>query len=176
MNKPPKQHKLSEPRALDPAELVGVVPLKTDSISHDATAKDAGYGAPLRLDVRHEGKPKSLVLHSAIPNQFGHDRRADRAAEMLVAADTFGLLPHHTRVLDVGAYRRASCVSLRDTGEFYLLTEYAEGKPYAEDLRRIARSGALQPLHIARVDELVHYLHRVHSGKLPDAALYTRSI
>lgn len=158
------------------AELLKATPLGADSIAHAATAKGAGYGAPLRLDVRHDGGIRSLVLHSAIPNPFGHERRADRAAEMLVAADTFGLLPGHTRVLDVGAYRAASFVSLQDTGEFYLLTDYAEGTPYADDLRRIARTGALEPKDGERVDRLVDYLVDIHREKLPEATLYTRSI
>jgi hypothetical protein len=163
-------------RALPQAELLRVVPLKADTLQHEATAKGAGYGAPLRLDVRHQGQLKSLVLHSATPNQFGHERRADRAAEMLVAADTFALLPHHTHVLDVGAYRDSGFVSLRDTGEFYLLTDYAEGRPYADDLRRIAKTGALEPGDVRRVEALVDYLLSLHSVKLPEANLYTRSI
>ncbi|MEO7035304.1 MAG: phosphotransferase [Polyangiaceae bacterium] len=162
--------------ALPGAQLLRVVPLTTDSADHEATAKGAGYGAPLRLEVQHEGQQKCLVLHSATPNPFGHERRADRAAEMLVAADTFALLPRHTHALDVGAYQGSGFVSLRDTGEFYLLTDYAEGRPYADDLRRIARAGMLEPRDVMRVDALVHYLLSVHSIKLPEATLYTRSI
>ena len=163
-------------RTLEGAELVRVVPLKADTLEHGTTAKGEGYGVPLRLDVQQEGRARSLVLHSASANPFGHERRADRAAEMLVAADTFALLPHHTRVLDVGAFRDAGFVSLRDTGEFYLLSEYAEGRPYADDLRRIAQTGALEPNDVARLDLLVHYLHGIHSIKLPEASLYMRSI
>jgi aminoglycoside phosphotransferase (APT) family kinase protein len=163
-------------RALTGAEVVRVVPLKADTTEHGATAKGAGYGAPLRLDVRHEGRELSLVLHCATPNAFGHERRADRAAEMLVAADTFALLPHHTRVLDVGAFRGDGFVSLGETGEFYLLTDYAEGRPYAADLRRIAQACELEPSDALRVDELVRYLLSIHSIKLPQPSLYKRSI
>ncbi|MEO6599083.1 MAG: phosphotransferase [Polyangiaceae bacterium] len=162
-------------RALEGAELMSATPLKPDSVEHEATTKGAGYGAPLRLEVLHEGVIKSLCLHSATANPFGHERRADRAAEMLVAADTFELLPLHTRVLDVGAYRGASFVSLRDTGEFYLLTEYAEGRPYADDLRRIARTGVLQARDVERVDRLAQYLAGIHACSLFDASLYARS-
>jgi hypothetical protein len=162
--------------ALDGAEILKVTALKSDNTDATITAKDTGYGAPLRIDVRHEGELKSLVLHSATPNPFGHEFRADRAEELLIAADTFGLLPQHTRVFDVGAYRGEDFVSLRDTGEFYLLTEYAEGRPYAHDLRQIAEFGALRPEDLGRVDTLVRYLVSIHAIKLPDASLYTRSI
>lgn len=162
--------------ALNGAEIVKITALKSDSGDGGFTAKDAGYGAPLRIDVRHRGEAKSLVLHSATPNQFGHEYRANRAEEMLIAADTFALVPRHARVFDVGAFRGDDFVSLRGTGEFYLLTEYAEGRPYAHDLRRIAETGTLQDEDLHRLDTLVRYLVDTHSIKLPDASLYTRSI
>ena len=162
--------------AIPGAEILKVSPLEPDTVQLESTAKDVGYGAPLRIDVRHEGQLKSLVLHSATENPFGHELRADRAAEMLLAADTFDLLPHHTRVLDVGAYREHGFVSLLDTGEFYLLTEYARGLPYATDLRRIAESGQLQSRDLTRLDALVRYLVNIHSIKLPNATMYSRSI
>jgi Phosphotransferase enzyme family len=162
--------------ALAGAEVLSVTPLTPDTVRVESTAKDVGYGAPLRIDVRHEGQLKSLVLHSATENPFGHELRADRAAEMLVAADTFDLLPHHTRVLDVGAYREHGFVSLRGTGEFYLLTEYARGLPYATDLRRIANSGQLESRDLTRLDSLVRYLVNIHSIKLPNTTMYGRSI
>jgi len=125
--------------ALSGAEILNVTALKSDTTNAVLTAKDTGYGAPLRIDVQHDGVLKSVVLHSATPNPFGHEHRANRAEEMLIAADTFDLVPRHTRVFDVGAFRgNEDFVSLRDTGEFYLLTEYAEGHPYAHDLRQIA--------------------------------------
>jgi hypothetical protein len=162
--------------ALEGAEIEAVTPLGADVATDSSTEKEAGYGVPLKIDVVHECTHKSLVLHSASKNPFGHELRADRAAEMLVAADTFGLLPRHTRVLDVGAFRDAGFVSLRETGEFYLLTEYAHGRPYAAELRNIARTGQLTTRDWARLTTLVNYLATLHSIKLPDATLYTRSI
>ncbi|HET7539181.1 MAG TPA: phosphotransferase [Polyangiaceae bacterium] len=162
--------------ALEGAEIVKITALGTDVPETTVTAKDTGYGAPLRIDVRHEGELKSLVLHSATPNPFGHEYRANRAEEMLIAADTFELVPKHTRVFDVGAFRADDFVSLRGTGEFYLLTEYAEGRPYAHDLRQISQYGSLRPEDLHRVDVLVRYLVNTHSIKLPNASLYTRSI
>ncbi|MET0795271.1 MAG: phosphotransferase [Polyangiaceae bacterium] len=162
--------------ALDGARILEVRALGADLETDTVTAKEAGYGAPLRIDVRHEGALKSFVLHSATPNPFGHELRANRAEEMLIAADTFDLVPRHTRVLDVGAFRGEDFVSLRGTGEFYLLTEYAEGRPYAHDLREIAALGALRPNDLSRVDALVRYLVNIHAIKLPEPSLYTRSI
>jgi len=43
---------------------------------------------------------------------------------------------------------------LRDGGEFYLLTTFAPGTIYADDLRRIARTGAATDVDVARIDAL----------------------
>ena len=162
--------------ALDGAQILKVTALSSDAPDASLTAKDTGYGAPLRIDIRQGNALKSVVLHSATPNPFGHELRANRAEGMLVAADTFDLVPRHTRVFDVGAFRGDDFVSLRGTGEFYVLTEYAEGRPYAQDLRLIAEAGALRAQDLQRLDVLVRYLVDTHAIKLPDASLYTRSI
>jgi len=166
-------------RAVPGAKLLRVVALGADDRTRafDSTAKVAGYGAPVRIDLEVGGEPRSLVLHQASANAFGHDRRADRAAELLLAADTFEKIPRHTRALDVGAFRASGeSVSLADTGEFYLLTDYAEGRPYADDLRRIAESGVASDLDRERVDALVDYLVSLHTPVHDQPLAYQRSL
>ncbi len=152
----------------------------TDEASGSAlqlTAKAAGYGVPVLLEVRSAGRLRKLVLHGTSANQFGHDRRADRAAEMLLAADTFSSIPRHAPVLDVGAFRMdGSSVSLRDTGELYLLTEFVDGKPYADDLRRIAQSHEATADDVARVTALAHYLVELHTSQPDLGGKYQRSL
>lgn len=164
--------------ALPGAQILRVTRFGADTTTSDETSKAGGYGAPLRLEVLHAGVTKMLVLHTASENEFGHDRRADRAAEMILAADTFGSIPGHAEVLAVGAYRGSDdFVSLRGTGEFYLLTTHAEGHPYAEDLRRIVKSGAVSPLDAERERTLAEYLSVLHAKKPePSRAAYVRSI
>jgi hypothetical protein len=115
------------------------------------------------VDLIQHGRPRSVVLHTATANAFGHDRRSDRAAMAVLAADTFGALPRHVEVLDVGAYAKGDdFVSLRGTDEFYLLTSYAEGRAYADDLRRIAQAGSPTPIDFGRARTLVDYLVELH--------------
>jgi hypothetical protein len=143
----------------------------------DATAKAAGYGIPIRIDVERDGSARSLVLHGASANPFGHNRRADRAAELILAADTYGLVPRHVRALDVGALKSdGSSISLQDGAEFYLLTDYAPGRPYADDLRRIAKTGTVEPTDVARVKVLVDYLVELHAAPCDDAVGYERAV
>jgi len=166
-------------RARPGAQIVRAFALNGDNVAAalEGTAKGAGYGVPIRIDIEVAGRVESLVLHGTSDNPFGHDRRADRAAELLLAADTFGGIPEHVRVLDVGAFRDdGSTVSLLGTGEFYLLTEYANGTPYAEDLRRIARTRSVSADDLERVDLLADYLVNLHTPVDGHRAAYERSL
>jgi hypothetical protein len=166
-------------RALPDARLLSAVALGSDDAvgARDVTAKAAGYGIPIRIDVEADGRRLAFVLHGTSSNQFGHDRRADRAAELLLAADTYGSIPGHAQALDVGAFRSdGTSLSLKDSGEFYLLTEYVEGHPYARDLRRIAEARTIGAGDLERVRALTDYLVRLHTQR-PDCTLaYARSL
>jgi hypothetical protein len=144
-----------------------------------ATEKGIGYGAPLRIRFRDaEDRVRDVVLHTATADEFGHDRRADRCAEMLLGYDTFGAIPNHVAALDIGAIRSDDAlVSLRDCGELFLLTEYAPGEVYAEDLRRLARGSAVTDRDRARVDQLADYLAALHERRVDvSPSVYTRAI
>lgn len=152
--------------AMPGASILAVEALGIDSAPAGATSKGAGYGAPLRIDLESAGERRSLVLHTSTANAFGHDRRSDRAADMLLAADTFASIPAHARALDVGAFRLdGGYVSLQGTGEFYLLTEFVDGEPYAQSLRRVADSSSLDTSDLLRVDRLAAYLAELHTEK-----------
>jgi hypothetical protein len=154
------------------ARLLRIVPMGAD---HDAageiTEKGAGYGEPLRLSVEQpDGRVRELVWHTATADRFGHDRRADRAAEMLLAFETFGNVPGQVAAVDVGAIGPGGALrSLRDHGEFYLVTEFAAGEVYAADLRRIAHRGAATDRDLRRCDLLVDHLVAMHRQPLPVA-------
>ncbi len=164
-------------RSLIPgAQIVDVEPLAPDSARGD-TEKAGAYGEPLRVAVRTPQGPRVLVLRTASPNPFGHDRRSDRAQQMLLAFDTFPLVPDHVRALDVGAiFPGGRLVSLREAGEIYLLTTFAEGRMYADDLRRIARDGASGPEDVARCEALARWLVRLHAERIDDPAGWQRAV
>jgi hypothetical protein len=166
-------------RVLPNARLLRAVPLGNDDAVgvRQLTTKGAGYGIPIRIDVDDDGRRRAFVLHGTSANQFGHDRRADRAAELLLAADTYGSIPDHSQALDVGAFRNdGTSVSLKDCGEFYLLTEYVQGHPYAQDLRRIAEAPSREIGDLERVRALVDYLVALHTPQPECAGAYARSV
>lgn len=168
-------------RSLTPgARVVEVRPLAPDAgvAPGDGTSKAAGYGAPQRVRVRGpDGGETWLVFRTVTANDFGHDRRADRAGETLLAFDTFPRIPRHVQAVDVGGILAdGRLVSLRDAGELYLLTTYAPGLPYAEELRRIARTGEAGEQELARCKALAQYLVELHAAPGSREPEYVRSV
>lgn len=170
---------------LEPGAVVeSVSPLGADeqhddaALAGDATEKGIGYGQPIRVRIRDpHGNRRDLVLHTEIPNDFGHDRRADRAADMLLAHDIASEVPRHAPVLDVGAVSADGHLrSLRGTGEFYLLTEWVPGRPYIHDLRRAGRTRRIEPRDRRRAEILARYLADLHTPVADRPAIYTRAI
>ncbi|HSM93231.1 MAG TPA: phosphotransferase, partial [Anaeromyxobacteraceae bacterium] len=85
--------------------------------------------------------------------------------------------PDHVRAVAVGAIAEdGRCVSLREPGEFYLVTEWAEGVPYAEDLRRVARAGVAGPLDRARAEALARWLASLHAERWDDVDRWHRAV
>jgi hypothetical protein len=168
-------------RLMPGAALVAAEPFDVDAAGERdaATEKGVGYGAPLRLVVRDaEGRERSLVFHTATSDPFGHDRRADRAAEMLLGFDRMGSIPEHARALDVGAIGKDGkrLISLADAGEFYLLTSYAPGHLYADELRKIARTERIDDRDVRHAESLARYLVGLHAHKFSQPDRYVRAI
>ena len=138
--------------------------------------KGFGYGVPLRVEYEIPGSGRAIaVLHTMGPGSFGHEHMADRARILLWSHRAFNRLPRHVRSLDVGAFQSGGeIISLGAAEEFCLLTEYAEGRPYAVDLERLREAGALNSLDIARSDALSDYLAQIHAVRSNDSKLYVR--
>lgn len=137
--------------------------------------KACGYGQPLRVHLVAGGREHHLVFRTLKADRFGHDRRADRFAQVVLARDTFGAFPAHVAAIDAGAIdRRGRLISLGD-GEPYLLTEWVDGELYAKDLTELAGHDHARPRDLARARFLAEYLAQLHAEVAP-AAAYTRSI
>lgn len=157
--------------------IVSCARLGDDERAGDATSKGSGYGVPVRVVMRTaDGREDAVVFHTARADDFGHDRRADRAAQMLLAFDTYGTVPNHVPALDVGVITRDGKLrSIADADEVYLLTGWQPGELYAQDLRRIAGTGATARDH-QRLDVLADYLAGLHRRDGERSKLYTRAV
>ncbi len=140
--------------------------------------KNFGYGTPLRIDyAAGDEEPRRAVLHTMKPGPFGHEHMADRAQVLLWQHRAFNHLPQHVRAIDVGGFRtEGDLVSLRGIDEFCLLTEFATGDSYAQDLEKLRDGGSLTPLDVQRADALCDYLVSIHSSREDNAGLYQRRI
>ncbi len=165
-------------RALFPGAELERVDLLAPDVAGSGEEKALGYGKPLKVTIRESGgRSRAFVFRTQASNEFGHDRRADRMEEALLAFDAFGTVPEHVRALDVGAIGDdGRLVSLRGTGEAYLVTDWAEGTLYAEDLRRVAHNGVATELDLARAEALAAYLARLHAAKLDDPVAWRRAV
>jgi hypothetical protein len=160
------------------ARIVSTEPMGPDSgATASSTTKAAGYGRPVHVLLDDRGHLRDLVWRVAGKNDFGHDRRADRAAQTILAFDDFAQIPSHVVPVDVGAIRAdGELVSLRDAGELYLMTSFAQGTLYAEDLRRLATGEPLRALDLERLDVLAEYLADLHVPIPDGGARYRRAI
>jgi len=113
---------------------------------------------------------------------WGHDYLGDRAAVLLLQHRLFNTAPRGTccRSVDVAALsKNGDIVSIGDALEFFDLVEEVtdrQGKPYVEDLFRIARDRAVSEQDLKRCDVLVDYLAMLHSEKRNNPILYKRHI
>ena len=158
------------------AALVSARPLAGDRGGTEL--KQAGYGEPLLLRYSGPDGEHEAVFRTMMPNWFGHDRRADRAALAILAADTYGAMPRHVQVLDAGALGGpGGVISLSGAGELYLVTTYAPGALYAGDLTAIEARGSATLLDAARQHALCQYLVELHGAPFSGAPeVYTRAI
>lgn len=156
--------------------VLGLTPLGQDR--SEQAIKFGGYGTPVRVDYELAGQEvQSLVLHTMRPGPFGHEHMADRAQVLLWSNGAFRNLPRHVTSLDVGGFcSDGTLKSIGNLDEFFLLTEYAEGQGYFQDLERIRDTGRLEQRDLDRADALCDYLARIHDKQGTDPGLYTRRI
>lgn len=163
-----------------PVEVVRLAPLSdadvVDPRSATESLKTQGYGLPVLVVYRLHGREERAVLRTMAPNPFGHERRADRAAGMILSYDSFNDLPRHVQALDVGALAPDGSLATVGPGEFFLLTDYVPGALYAADLQRIAASGTATELDQERARALAMYLADIHAARRTDPVLYRRHL
>jgi len=144
---------------------------------HARKVKGFGYGQPLSIELLAGGQPRQIVLHTVRPDKYGHERRSDRARNILLDFDTYNKLPQHVPCLDVGAFTiDGKILSLAESSEFFLLTQYTPGRLFAHDLIQLLDGTQLIPEDKTRVTALADYLVQIHAKKGEDPTLYRRCI
>ncbi|MCW4006580.1 MAG: aminoglycoside phosphotransferase family protein [Candidatus Bathyarchaeota archaeon] len=139
--------------------------------------KGFGYGFPYVIEFKMGSESKRVVLETMRPGGFGHDHFSDRAQVLIWQNAAFNGLPKHVHSVDVGAFEEGSNLkSLGKCFEFFIVTEFIEGKLYHLDLDRIKETGQLTAQDEERCLALSDYLVKIHKRKNPDGSLYIRRI
>jgi hypothetical protein len=139
--------------------------------------KTYGYGKPLLLRYAVGGDERRAVLRTMAANPFGHERRSDRAAALLLAYDTFNALPRQVPARDVGVIGADGALhSLGDGDEFFLFTDYAPGTLYADDLQQLCEGAPGTARDLWRARALAAYLADIHALRCNDSLRSTRHL
>lgn len=154
------------------AQLLGLKPLGEEV---QEGLKAHGYGHPLLVRYSVGSSSRDLVLRTVAGDRFGHDRRADRVAAVVLDFDSFNLIPRHVQALDVGAILPDGTFLSTAEGEPFLVTTYVDGQLYAHDLKAAASRARADELDLLRVRTLARYLVELHRHPAPESA-YARDI
>ncbi|MEM2151643.1 MAG: aminoglycoside phosphotransferase family protein, partial [Candidatus Bathyarchaeia archaeon] len=148
------------------ADVLRVLEMASGKEKSGEELKGFGYGVPYLIEISVNDEVKRVVLETIRPGGFGHEHFSDRAQILLWQYSAFNNLPKHVRSIDVGAFTAGGALkSLGDCREFFILTEFVEGKPYYLDLEAIKSRGELTSLDVERCLALSDYLVEVHSVK-----------
>jgi len=146
------------------ADVLRVLEMASGKERSGEELKGFGYGVPYLIEVSVNGEVRRVVLETIRPGGFGHEHFSDRAQILLWQHSAFNKLPRHVRSIDVGAFTADGMLkSLGDCREFFILTEFVEGKPYYLDLEAMKSRGGLTSLDVERCLALSDYLVEVHS-------------
>ncbi len=139
--------------------------------------KQFGYGRPFLVSCRIGDVDRRFVFHRIRANAFGREREEDRVAAVWLDFRTFGRLPRHVSAADmIIRTQDGKLKSIRDAEEVLLVTDYRDGRLYAQDLMRIRDDLSITPLDLLRAERLGAYLAEIHRKKHDDPALWRRRL
>lgn len=150
-------------------EVVSLRPEESDGM------KAMGYGAPVRVRFRTEGRSVDWVFRTQNLDTFGHEREADRWANLVMARDDFARMPRHVRPRALGVLTPDGERIALPPGMPFLVTDYVPGRPYAKDLEGLADRDGASADALAKAEALARYLVETHAEH-GTAAQYRRSI
>lgn len=159
-----------------PVAIAAIEPLGGGGLGA-AALKAFGYGQPIRVTYHCGADTDEVVLRRVKRNGFGREHMSDRVAEVWRDYHAFNLLPRHVRARDLVLLdRNGELHSLAAAEELLLLTDFAPGTTYAEDLHRVGETGRLTPRDRDRAKALASYLAAIHAIKHDDALLWRRRL
>jgi hypothetical protein len=138
--------------------------------------KKFGYGKSLKVTYERDGCEESVVFSTMRGDRYGHQFYWDRAAIFMFEYHASAKMEGHIPPKGLGYIDGSGrLIPVNNPIEFFIVNEYAEGKPYFHDLERINKYGVDdQDEQYAR--EFARWLARIHSNKHDDPDLYLRRV
>ncbi|WP_319759232.1 phosphotransferase [Maridesulfovibrio sp.] len=138
--------------------------------------KKFGYGKPLLVVFKVDGKEQETVISIMKGDNYGHQFYWDRAAVLMFQYETSAALPRHVKPMGLGYINRDGRMCPLDRPqEFFILNEKLQGYDYFHDLDRI-RKGDFQEQDVQNAAELAGWLGEIHSIKKEAPHLYKRRV
>lgn len=139
--------------------------------------KGYGYGIPLIIKYEVDGEIKKAVLETMKSDRFGHEYKADRFHNMILAFESYNKLPKHVKAIALGYFDKKGNLNLiKDFEEPFILVDFVEGSLYYLDLERMMNTEFATELDLKRCEALARYLADIHSSKAQDKMIYVRRI
>jgi len=151
--------------------LVLDVPVEVKSIS---PLKERG---PVRIDYEVGGVRRTAILELRNLDVVGPEYRPVHGQDLVRSPKALRPIPRHARTLGVAGIEVAGgFVPVDGAKAQYVLTEYAEGHAYGEDLVRLKLGGLPTRRDRDRAEALAEQLAEIHQQPGPDPRLYVQRI
>jgi hypothetical protein len=138
--------------------------------------KDFGYGKPLLISYKKDGREEQAVISMMRGDEYGHQFWWDRARILMYQYELGGKMEKHCRPLALGYLDEGGrMVPVKDVREFFIINEKIEGRDYFLDLERI-RKGDFRDEDLELAKEFARWLARLHSRKNDAPDLYQRRV
>ena len=138
--------------------------------------KDFGYGKPLLVNFKQDGKSVQAVISAMKGDKYGHQYYWDRAAILMFQYEAGGLMKKHVKPMGLGYIDQSGRMTpVKDINEFFILNEKVEGWDYFLDLERI-KNGNLKDSDVELASQFALWLADLHSTKSSEKDLYDRRI
>lgn len=138
--------------------------------------KKFGYGKPLLVRFKADGKERETVISVMKGDNYGHQFYWDRAAVLMFQYEASARMKRHVKPMGLGYVGSDGKMNaLHNPREFFILNEKLEGYDYFQDLDRIGRKG-LEERDRRMVLSLAEWLADLHSERKDDSHLYMRRI
>lgn len=134
------------------------------------------HGMGFEVRFLHQGDEHTVVVKTLFPENFGHDYPSDRAQVLLMAHQSYNLMPRHVRSIDVLGMTNEGLIPIGPALDFYIIMDEASGTPYFADLDRILETKEVTDEDLARVDILADFMAEMHAEKEDNPILYRRKI